>query len=143
MLSYFTVHAQVLLLSAGYVHRKTPLSLGKMMRAGAYLSLVSNRLATSSPRARLLGMIVGEALSGLVDTGDNKMDFKIEETNTQEANWYKSLVMVSDTVGSLDVLRSGRAMKPLEKERILSTRPPARPQSVQTGLKVNCHRGSR
>jgi len=76
-----------------------------MIRSGAHLGLVSNRLSASSPRARFLGMVVGEALSSLVDKDDMKMDFKMVETSSAEAKWYKSLVGISDTVGTLDVLK--------------------------------------
>jgi telomere length regulation protein len=75
-----------------------------MMRSGTHLNGVSNRLASSSQRARFLGMVVAEALSSLVDKGDNKMDFKVEDMQTAEAEWYKSLVNVQDTVGSVEVL---------------------------------------
>ncbi|KAK6954110.1 hypothetical protein Daesc_004072 [Daldinia eschscholtzii] len=81
-------HAQVLLLSAG-----------------VYLNAVSNRIAASQNRARFLGMVVGEALSGLVHGKETKLDFKMDEMDTEEAKWYKSLVQVSDKPGPLDPLR--------------------------------------
>ncbi|CAG8970680.1 hypothetical protein HYALB_00003435 [Hymenoscyphus albidus] len=90
---------------AGCLHRKAPLRLSMMMRAGTHLNAVSHRLAKSSPRTRFLGMAVGEALSSLVDKGDKKMDFKVDEMSTAEAKWYKSLVNVVDTVGSIDSLK--------------------------------------
>jgi telomere length regulation protein len=77
-----------------------------MMRSGSQLSAISNRLAASSPRARFLGMIVGEALSSLVDKGDKRMDFKMDEMQSPEARWYKGLVTVSDVLGSLDPMMS-------------------------------------
>jgi len=85
--------------------------LATMMRSGAHLGMVSNRLSASSPRARFLGMVVGEALSSLVDNSEKRMDFKMEEMRTSEAKWYKSLVGVSDTVGTLDMLRSSALSK--------------------------------
>ncbi|KAI1430043.1 telomere length regulation protein [Xylaria sp. FL1777] len=99
-------HAQVLLLSAGYVHRLTPMKLTVLLRSSLYLNAISNRLAISQSRARFLGMVVGEALSGLVHGKDNKLDFKMEEMATDEADWYKSLVHVSDKAGPLDPLRT-------------------------------------
>jgi telomere length regulation protein len=60
------------------------------MRSGTHLNAISNRLAASSPRARFLGMVVGEALSSLVDTGDKIMDFKMDEMKTPEAMWFKN-----------------------------------------------------
>jgi telomere length regulation protein len=53
-------------------------------------------------------MVVGEALSSLVDKGDKRMDFKVDEMSTAEAKWFKCLVNVSDTVGSLEPLKSGK-----------------------------------
>ncbi|KAI0430223.1 telomere length regulation protein [Xylaria sp. FL1042] len=99
-------HAQVLLLSAGYVHRLAPMKLTILIRSSLYLNAISNRLSVSQNRARFLGMVVGEALSGLVHGKDNKLDFKMDEMATEEAGWYKSLVYVSDKAGPLDPLRA-------------------------------------
>ncbi|KAL2064788.1 hypothetical protein VTL71DRAFT_3928 [Oculimacula yallundae] len=130
------VHAQVLLLAAGYVHRKAPLRLTMMMRSGSHLSVVSNRLAASSSRARFLGMCVGEALSSLVDKGDKVMDFKVEEMSTDEAKWYKSLVGVSDTIGSLDPFKSAAVAKIFKKQPAKAAQQPKKNKPVQTGSKI-------
>jgi telomere length regulation protein len=130
------VHAQVLLLAAGYVHRQGPLRLSIMMRSGAHLSVVSNRLAASSPRARFLGMVVGEALSSLVDKGDKKMDFKMDEMNTAEAKWYKSLVNVSDTIGSLEHLRSGSMARVPKRAPACTAKAAEKPKAVHRGTKI-------
>ncbi|KAI1333184.1 telomere length regulation protein-domain-containing protein [Xylariaceae sp. FL0255] len=98
-------HAQVLLLSAGYLHRTAPMKLTILIRSSPYLNTISNRLAVSQTRTRFLGMVVGEALSGLVHGKDTKLDFKMEEMKTDEADWYKSLVNVVDKVGPLDPLK--------------------------------------
>ena len=66
---------------------------------------ISNRLAASQNRARLLGMIVGEALSQLVHNVETKLNFKMEETSSEEATWYKELVNISDSIGPVDMLR--------------------------------------
>ncbi|RYP41667.1 hypothetical protein DL767_000872 [Monosporascus sp. MG133] len=99
-------HAQVLLLSAGYVHRLAPIKLTILTRSGTYLNAISNRIAASQVSARFLGMVVGESLSGLVHGADKKLNFNMEEMDTDDANWYKSLVRVSDKVGPLDPLRA-------------------------------------
>ncbi|KAI0102860.1 telomere length regulation protein [Nemania sp. FL0031] len=99
-------HAQVLLLSAGYVHRVAPMKLAILLRSSTYLNAISNRLDVSQSRARFLGMAVGEALSGLVHGKDTKLDFKVDEMATEEADWYKSLVHISDKAGPLDPLRT-------------------------------------
>ncbi|KAI0404830.1 telomere length regulation protein [Xylaria palmicola] len=116
-------HAQVLLLSAGYVHRLAPMKLAILLRSSVYLNTISNRLAVSQNRARLLGMIVGESLSGLVHGKDNKLDFKMEEMATEEAVWYKSLVHVSDKAGPLDPLRVSVTLSPTKSSE-KRARPP-------------------
>ena len=131
-----SVHAQVLLLAAGYVHRTTPLRLAMMMRSGAHIGAVSNRLAASSSRSRFLGMAVGEALSSLVDRGDKKMDFKVDEMSTAEAKWYKSLVNVADTVGSIDSLRSGAVTTTPKKMKTRFVKPALKPVSKPMGSKI-------
>ncbi|KAI1118966.1 telomere length regulation protein [Nemania sp. NC0429] len=122
-------HAQVLLLSAGYVHRIAPMKLAILLRSSSYLNAISNRLAVSQNRPRFLGMVVGEALSGLVHGKDTKLDFKMEELATDEAVWYKSLVHVSDKAGSLDALNitlptsqtgnSNKSTRPASKQAAL------------------------
>ncbi|KAH8910800.1 hypothetical protein BR93DRAFT_874003 [Coniochaeta sp. PMI_546] len=99
-------HAQVLLLSAGYVHRVAPMKLAMMMRSSLWLNAISNRLAASQERARFLGLVVGEALSSLVGKGDNKLDFHMEETNQEEGKWYKGLVTVADQPGTFEALNT-------------------------------------
>ncbi|KAK3955975.1 telomere length regulation protein-domain-containing protein [Pseudoneurospora amorphoporcata] len=98
------VHAQVLLLSAGYVHKISPLKLTLLMRSSSWLNAISNRLSSSNQRARFLGMVVGEGLSSLIDKGDKRLNFQLEETELPEGKWYKSLVEIQDTLGSWDSL---------------------------------------
>ncbi|KAI0890169.1 telomere length regulation protein-domain-containing protein [Annulohypoxylon maeteangense] len=122
-------HAQVLLLSVGYVHRLVPIKLTMLSRSSPYLNAVSNRIAASQNRARFLGMVVGEALSGLVHGKETKLDFKMDEMDTEEARWYKSLVRISDKVGSLDPLRQlTMSRKPTSKPK------PARSSATPTQL---------
>ncbi|KAG8165031.1 hypothetical protein KVR01_005306 [Diaporthe batatas] len=100
------VHAQVLLLSAGYLQRLAPVKLSLAVRSGSFMNMVSKRLEASQIRARLLGMIVGEALSKLAHKDDKKLNFNMEETNSDEALWYKGLVETSDVVGAIQPLAS-------------------------------------
>lgn len=111
----FLAHAQVLLLSAGYVQRIAPIKLTLLTRSSTYLNAISIRIAASQVRARFLGMAVGEALSELVHSKDKKLSFKIEEMDTDEANWYKSLVNISDKLGPLNPLRQPHSSRPEEK----------------------------
>jgi telomere length regulation protein len=62
-------------------------------------------------------MIVGEALSALVEKSDKQLKFKIDELESAEAQWYKSLTSVQDNIGSLDHLRSWRAAQARKKQK--------------------------
>ncbi|KAJ2982154.1 hypothetical protein NQ176_g1580 [Zarea fungicola] len=93
------VHTQILLLSAGYVSRLSPIRLTMIVKSGAYMRTISNRIASTQERARMFGMVVGEALSTLVDKGKNKLDFHMEEMETAEIQSLKTLISISDTVG--------------------------------------------
>ena len=50
-------------------------------------------------------MIVGETISALAEPVGKQMDFKMEELQSEEAKWYKSLVNVHDSIGSVEHLR--------------------------------------
>ncbi|KAI8635467.1 telomere length regulation protein-domain-containing protein [Xylariaceae sp. FL1651] len=123
-------HAQVLLLSAGYLHRVAPIKLTVLMRSSTYLNTISNRLAVSQNRARFLGMVIGEALSALVHGKETKLDFKMDEMSTEEADWYKSLVQTSDKAGPLDPLR---ASLPSSKAKVSdkTTKPAKKPTPLR------------
>ncbi|KAI9879960.1 MAG: telomere binding protein [Pleopsidium flavum] len=99
------VNAQVLLLAVGYVYRSNQVYLSTLARSSIYLNTISNRLAASSPRARFLGMITGVAISVLVDPPDKKMKFSMSEMNIQDAHWYRTLVSVQDSIGSIKDLK--------------------------------------
>ncbi|KAI9656079.1 MAG: telomere binding protein [Bathelium mastoideum] len=91
--------AQVLLLSAGYMHRKQPMFLFTMARSSIHNAGVSNRLAATSSRARFLGMVVGTAISDLVDKAGAKLKFDVDELKTDDAKWYQDLVLIEDEAG--------------------------------------------
>ncbi|KAK5624704.1 hypothetical protein RRF57_000420 [Xylaria bambusicola] len=131
-----TAHAQVLLLSAGYVHRLSPMKLTILLRSSLYLNAISNRLAISQNRARFLGMAVGEALSGLVHAKDTRLDFKVEEMVTEEADWYRSLVHVSDKAGPLDPLKTSMSSSRSKdsKQRAKQRAPLSRDNMPKTGF---------
>ncbi|KAF8476885.1 telomere length regulation protein-domain-containing protein [Kalaharituber pfeilii] len=98
------VNIQIILLTAGYLHRGSPSVLKSVLQTSVYLNSISNRLSAHSPRARFLGMIVGETLSELADDKGIKLDFKIPEMSSDEARRWKSLVEVVDTIGKVDGL---------------------------------------
>lgn len=125
----YAAKAQVLLLAAGYVHRANARALATLLRSRTYLSTISNRLGASQTKARFLGMVVGEALSGLVDEG-KKLNFDMEEMRSEEADWYKGLVRIHDTIGSIDLLRSRRRLS--EGPSTASQRKPQLQKTVET-----------
>ena len=94
---------------AGYIHRSDPMYLTTIAQSSIYLNAISNRLAASSQRARFLGMIVGAAISGMVDPSDKRLAFSTEEINNTEGQWYRSLVKVQDRVGCVDDIRRSTA----------------------------------
>ncbi|RDA92869.1 hypothetical protein CP533_2853 [Ophiocordyceps camponoti-saundersi (nom. inval.)] len=102
------VHTQLLLLSAGYVARLAPIKLAMLLRSGTYLSAISNRIAATQARARFLGMVVGESLSALTDGKAKKLDFHMEEMETDEADWLKGLSRTEDHIGPFDLLLSAQ-----------------------------------
>lgn len=130
------VHAQVLLLSAGYLQRLSPMKLALMVKGGAFMRMVSKRLEASQMRARLLGMITGEALSQLVENNDKKLTFKMEETESEDALWYKSLVEVSDAVGPVDPLRITERLTTRKQAPRILQKTSAAPKAVPPASKA-------
>ncbi|KAL7267417.1 telomere binding protein [Rhizina undulata] len=124
------VNVQLLLLCAGSSHRRSPTFLTKLARSSTFLNGVSNRLGASSTRAKFLGMIVGESLSALVDKEGNKMSFGVEETATEEALWWKSIINVEDRIGSLEDLEAHVVPKKRKKENQPKPKVPASTSSV-------------
>lgn len=120
------MHAQVLLLSSGYLQRLASVKLSLAVRSGSFMNMVSKRLEASQTRARLLGMIVGEALSKLAHKDDKKLNFNMEETTSDEALWYKGLVDISDSVGSIQPLASEQI--PTENTRPKTKQPARKPK---------------
>ncbi|KAL7792986.1 telomere length regulation domain-containing protein [Trichoderma ceciliae] len=111
------VHTEVLLLSAGYISRLSPIKLRIIVRSGSYLTAISNRIAATQARVRFLGLVVGESLSALMDDKNQKLDFHMDEMNDEEAQWLKSLTNVFDEVGSIEpILKAEGTGLPVKKE---------------------------
>ncbi|CAK4034098.1 DNA replication checkpoint tel2 [Lecanosticta acicola] len=96
--------AQVIVLTAGYLHRTTPIAVLMTARSSSHMQGVSSRLDSTNSKARWLGMICGTAFSSLVDKGGSKMSFGTEDMQTNEAKWYLELVNIKDEVGRLEDL---------------------------------------
>ncbi|KAK7226389.1 hypothetical protein V2G26_014392 [Clonostachys chloroleuca] len=106
------VHTEILLLSAGYVSRSLPIKLAILLRSAPYLRAISNRIAATQSRARFLGMVVGETLSGLVDNSDNKLDFHMDDMEFADMVSLKELSKISDSIGPAEPLLSARQESP-------------------------------
>lgn len=119
--------AQILLLLAGYAHRAQPMSLFMMARSSAHLNGMSNRLNSSSPRARFLGMIVGMAISDLVDKPGSKMNFDIEDLKTPEAKWYQRLAKVDDKIGRFEDIEEAFGANKLAEGTTAKLQPTKKP----------------
>ncbi|OCK84672.1 hypothetical protein K432DRAFT_319798 [Lepidopterella palustris CBS 459.81] len=97
--------AQVLLISCGYIHRSEPMFLFITARSSNHLRGMSNHIAASSPRARFLGIVVGLAISELVDKPGNRLKFELDETQYSEAKWFQQLTNLNDKVGTPEDLK--------------------------------------
>lgn len=66
---------------------------------------VSNRLSSSVPTNRLLGMIVGVGISRCIDAPDKVMKFDVEDMETAEVESLLGLISTKDEVGDIKDLR--------------------------------------
>ncbi len=112
-------------------------SISELSKSSSYLQAVSNRLAASLPQARFLGMVVGMAVSRLVDPPDKMMKFDVEEMESQQAQWWFDLTKLEDVMGSREVLkkfsanerRVGGQMMPQKKKLGQSVSAKPKPQA--------------
>ncbi|KAL2041371.1 hypothetical protein N7G274_005753 [Stereocaulon virgatum] len=135
------VNAQILLMLVGYAYRTDKRSLTVLACSSIYLNAISNRIAASSPRARFLGMIVGTAVSQLVDSEDKKMVFSAEELSGSDGQWYAYLTNVNDKIGSISDLNPAQvpSVKCPGKTMTLVTRnikPPRPTKALNTTSKI-------
>ena len=92
---------QTMLLAVAYLHRLNPNAIKLVARSSSYILAVSNRLGASIPRARYLGMVIGVALSRLVDEPGKVMDFGAEEMESEDSKNWLNLVHVHDEIGNI------------------------------------------
>jgi telomere length regulation protein len=148
--------AQALLIAAGYVHRRSPMALLMSVRSSGHMQGVSNRLDASNSRARWLGMVVGTALSGLVDKAGSKLSFGTDDMQTPEVKRYMELVNINDQPGTLgdfaklvadaDDRRIAKINKPVPPRQLMPkidgkptfgpVRPPAKVQTEVEGAQI-------
>lgn len=74
-------------------------------------------------------MIIGVAVSDLVDSPDKQMKFDIDEMNSLDAGWYRGLTRVCDSVGSVEDLKMVRS-EHLPPATALGTTPKRKPRKI-------------
>ncbi|EFE36888.1 uncharacterized protein ARB_04415 [Trichophyton benhamiae CBS 112371] len=107
-------NAQVILLTAGYLHRLETTNLSSLVQASSYLSAISNRLGAASTRSRFLGMIVGTSLSKLTDKPESRMKFDLAEMESDEASWFLRLSDTQDQVRTITDLEPPHTLSSTE-----------------------------
>jgi telomere length regulation protein len=122
--------AQALLIASGYVHRRSPMALLMTVRSSGHMQGVSNRLDASNARARWLGMIVGTALSSLVDKVGSKLSFGTDDMQGPAADRYFALIKINDQPGTLGdflklVIEEPESKRPIAHRTV---KPPAMPK---------------
>ena len=118
----------MILLAAGHLYRLDQAQVKEVGRSAAYLNAVSNRLAASSNRARLLGMIVGTGISELIEEPDKVLKIDLEEMRSEEALWYLSLTKAQDEVGSPESIKALQEALPANPELVRS-KPAQKPKA--------------
>ncbi|KAL4868684.1 hypothetical protein BDV12DRAFT_95040 [Aspergillus spectabilis] len=99
-------NTQVILLAAGHLQRLDPNEMKSIGRTSIFLNSVSNRLAAASTRARFLGMLIGTAISQLIEQPGKAMKFNLEEMESSEASWYLNLITADDRIGTIESLKT-------------------------------------
>lgn len=129
--------AQTILLVIGNLHRQSPESLRRDPIPTLAMRAVSNRLSSSVPRTRLLGMIIGVGMSKCVDEPGKVMNFHVEEMETPEVKDMLALIDVKDTIGAhedLKVIAEPKSEEKLPKKRRIA--PPESPRSPKLPSKI-------
>ena len=120
--------AQTILLVIGYLHRQNPSSLKQDSIPSLIMNTVSNRLSSSVPRIRILGMIVGVGMSECVDEPGKVMNFDVEEMETEEVKDLLALTTTKDSIGDVDDLKTTsrpvEGQAPSRKRKIVAPRSP-------------------
>ena len=110
---------KILCLLAGQLYRLDPSYLRSISNQSTYLNVVSNRLASSSGRAKTLGMLFAMIISDMVDPEERRLRFEEVE---DEYSYFKSITMNDASVGSIADLRSSRLQKSGQSSQLSTVR---------------------
>jgi len=81
--------------------------LKQIASSPVYNDGLSNRLAASVDRTRFLGLIVGESISRKLDPEERRLKFKVPDTESSEAETWRSLIDIDDEIFPLKDLQGG------------------------------------
>ena len=81
--------------------------LKQIASSPVYNDGLSNRLAASVDRTRFLGLIVGESISRKLDPEERRLKFKVPDTESSEAETWRSLIAIDDEIFPLKDLQGG------------------------------------
>ena len=91
-----------------HLNRKDSSFLSSMSKGSAYLSGISNHLASSSSKIRFLGMVLGLAVSEKIDEPGKQLKFTSDGFDQAEWSWYKGLIDLRDRTGTVTQLKKQR-----------------------------------
>ncbi|KAF2716316.1 hypothetical protein K431DRAFT_323892 [Polychaeton citri CBS 116435] len=115
------------ILVAAALQKASPTHLKLATRSSRYMTGISNRLDASGRRARWLGMILGMAISSIVDDDRMAMKFESADMHTEEAKSFLQLASLKCHRGQL---RDMRSFLKSSTSREVSRQPQA---SIQSG----------
>ena len=110
---------KILCLLAGQLYRLDPSYLRNVSNQSTYLNVVSNRLASSSGRAKTLGMLFAMIISDMVDPEERRLRFEEVE---EDFSYFKSLATDDASVGSIADLRSFRLQESGQSSQLSTVR---------------------
>ena len=97
MLKY-AASARILCLLTGHLFRLDKSYLQELSRRSLYLNMISNRLASSSNRSKILGMTFATIFSSMIDPEERMLKF---EEVSEDFEAFTLLTKTSDRVGSI------------------------------------------
>ena len=94
-----------------------------MAKSSYHTSGMSNRIGSSSPRARFLGIAVGMVISEMVDKPENRLKFELDGSEATEMQLYRSLTKIHDSIGEISDLKITEKRQPMRDDQKPRLRP--------------------
>lgn len=90
---------------------------------------ISDRLSSTSQRARFLGMALGTMISQLVDKLETRMTFDFDDDEKSQLAFFQSLLHVDFKLGDLTDLRSKTTSQSDVTTLVMRTKPTKQPKA--------------